>query len=194
MRRGLLVLLAGVALAWSSPGEAQDRVIEISFTPTERAQIAIWIESADGTFLRTIRLTEATARRGIGNRPGALQMNSGFHWPYGRREGVLPVWAHRRVTAQEPFRRVIFQDRLSEGFASRTSNDASPDDYYCLSFNQATTTSDALDAVTCASQFNSDKGRYITEDDVERGYAEPFEMAQLVSSAVAVCQHQPVAH
>lgn len=176
MRRGLLVLLAGVALAWSSPGESQDRVVEVSFTPTERAQIAVWIESADGTFLRTIRLTEATARRGIGNRPGALQMNSGFHWPYGRREGVLPVWAHRRVTAQEPFRRVIFQDRLSEGFASRTSNDASPDDYYCLSFNQATTTRDALDAVTCASQFNSDKGRYITDDDVERGYAEPFEM------------------
>ncbi len=159
-----------------SAAHAQDRIVEVHFTPTARAQIAIWVETADGTFLRTLRLTEATARRGIGNRPGALQMNSGFHWPYGRREGVLPVWAHRRVTAQEPFPRVIFQNRASEGYASRTSNDASPDGYFCLSFNQGTTSRDALDAVTCASQFNSDKGRYATDDDENRGYAEPFEM------------------
>lgn len=168
-------ILTFALLALASTSVAQDRLVEVRFTPTERAQIAIWVETADGTFLQTIRLTEATAYRGIGNRPGALQMNSGFHWPYGRREGVLPVWAHRRVTAQEPFKRVIFQDRLSEGFASRTSNDASIDDYFCLSFNQSTTTREALDAVTCASVFNSDKGRYLTEEDVAAGYAEPFE-------------------
>ncbi|MCB9598922.1 MAG: hypothetical protein H6720_00945 [Sandaracinus sp.] len=172
MRRGLaLFLLCSLA----SAAHAQDRIVEVRLTPTARAQIAIWIESPDGTFLRTLRLTEATARRGIGNRPGALQMNSGFHWPYGRREGVLPVWAHRRAAAQGPFQRVIFQNRASEGYASRTSNDASPDHYFCLSFNQSTTSRDALDAVTCASQFNSDKGRYATNDDVGRGYAEPFE-------------------
>jgi hypothetical protein len=117
MRRGLaLFLLCSLV----SAAHAQDRIVEVHFTPTARAQIAIWVETADGTFLRTLRLTEATARRGIGNRPGALQMNSGFHWPYGRREGVLPVWAHRRVAAQEPFPRVIFQNRASEGYASRT--------------------------------------------------------------------------
>lgn len=154
---------------------AQERVFEVTLTPTRRAQMAIWVERPDGTFVGTLRLTEATARRGIGNRPGALQMNSGFHWPYGRREGVLPVWAHRRANAEgaQSFRRVIFQNRASEGFASRTSNDPSPDDYFCLSFNQSTTTREALDAVTCASQFNSDKGRYITGSDT--GYAEPFE-------------------
>ena len=168
-------LLTFALLFLASPSLAQDRIVEVRFTPTERAQIAIWVETADGEYLETIRLTEATAYRGIGNRPGALQMNSGFHWPYGRREGVLPVWAHRRVSVQEPFKRVIFQDRLSEGYASRTSNDASVDDYFCLSFNQSTTTREALDAVTCASVFNSDKGRYLTEDDVAEGYAEPFE-------------------
>ncbi|MEM6958188.1 MAG: CFI-box-CTERM domain-containing protein [Myxococcota bacterium] len=106
-----------------------------------------------------------------------MQMNSGFHWPYGRREGVLPVWAHRRQNAEgnEPFRRVIFQDRSSEGFASRTSNDASPDDYFCLSFNNDASSRDALDAVTCPSQFNSDKGRYLQDEDVAGGYAEPYE-------------------
>lgn len=165
---------AMLCMAGTSSGHAQ-RIVEVSFAPTDRAQIAVWVETADGTFLQTLRLTEATAFRGIGNRPGALQMNSGFHWPYGRREGVLPVWGHRRLSAQDAFKRVIFQDRASEGFASRTSNDASPDDYFCLSFNQATTTRDALDAVTCASQFNSDKGRYVSDSDVSRGYAEPFE-------------------
>ncbi len=176
--RGSGTLLFAVLLSLLVPTalHAQQRIVELEFTPTSRAQIAIWIETADGEFLQTLRLTEATALRGIGNRPGAMQMNSGFHWPYGRREGVLPVWAHRRQSAQEPFRRVIFQDRASEGFASRTSNDASPDSYFCLSFNQSTTTRDALDAVTCASQFNSDKGRYLTDSDVSNGYAEPYEL------------------
>jgi len=104
-------------------------------------------------------------------------MNSGFRWPYGRREGVLPVWAHRRAAAPdaERFPRIIFQDRTSEGWASRSSADFSRDDYFCLSFDRDTTTREALDAVSCASVFNSDKGRYLTEEDVAGGYAEPWE-------------------
>jgi len=145
--------------------------------PTARAQLALWIESADGTIMQTLRLTEATAVHGIGNRPGALQMNSGFRWPYGRREGVLPVWGHRRASHPDSidFRRVIFQDRRYEGLASRTSNDASRDDYFCLSFDASRSARDALDAVSCASQFNSDKGSFITEGQVADGYGEPYE-------------------
>ena len=156
--------------------QQSDRLLEFSFTPTKRAQIAIWIEDTDGTFMETVALTSSVALRGVGNRPGALQMNSGFRWPYGRREGILPVWGHRRANAPgaEAFPMVIFQDRSSEGFASRTSVDASPDSYFCLSFDQTTTTREALDAVTCASVFNSDKGRFMTNDDVGRGYGEPF--------------------
>ena len=52
-----------------------------------------------GTFMSTVGLTQAVSVRGIGNRPGAIQMNSGYRWPYGRREGVLPIWAHRRAAA-----------------------------------------------------------------------------------------------
>src|SRR5262245_49298053 len=138
------------------------RLATFRFVPTARAQIAIWLESADGTRFATVRLTEAVALRGIGNRPGASQMNSGYHWPYGRREGVLPIWAHRRAAAPgaETFHRVIFQNRTSEGWASRSSNDFSVDSYYCLSFQRAASSMDALDAVTCPSTFNSDKGRY----------------------------------
>lgn len=153
------------------------RVLEFRFTPVQNAQIAIWIEDGAGEFLQTVALTEATARRGIGNRPGASQMNSGFRWPYGRREGVLPIWAHRRAAAEgaKPFRRVIFQNRKTEGLASRTSDDFSRDDYFCLSFNNSKSKKDALDAVSCASVFNSDKGRYLTDADVAKGYAEPYE-------------------
>ncbi|MDW8245195.1 MAG: hypothetical protein RMJ84_01330 [Sandaracinaceae bacterium] len=173
---GSIVLCA--LWGWSLKTEAQ-RLVEIEYVPTKRAQIAIWISDANDVYLRTLMLTQSVALYGIGNRPGALQMNSGFRWPYGRREGVLPVWAHARMRAPgaRPFRRVIFQDRVSEGHASRSSNDYSRDDHFCLSFNLATTQRDALDAVSCASVFNSDKGRYITEADVQRRYREPIEMA-----------------
>lgn len=169
-------------LVMASPARAEreaPRVIEIEYVPARRAQIAVWLERSDGTFLRTLGLTQAVSVRGIGNRPGALQMNSGYLWPYGRREGVLPVWAHRRASAPgaQPFRRVIFQNRRSEGWASRSSNDFSRDDYFCLSFSQDASSRDALDAVTCPSIFNSDKGRYLSERDLENGYAEPFEIA-----------------
>ena len=179
----LLPLLACVgALALATPSFAQaqegtDRLIRIEFVPTERAQVALWIEDAEGRFITTLRLTEATAVHGIGNRPGASQMNSGFRWPYGRREGVLPVWGHRRSAAPGAlqFRRVIFQDRNYEGLASRTSNDHSRDDYFCLSFDASRSARDALDAVSCASVFNSDKGAFISDSRVDAGYSEPYE-------------------
>jgi hypothetical protein len=165
-----------VVAAGSAAAQEGERLLEFHFTPTKRAQIAIWVEDAHGTFMETVALTSSVALRGVGNRIGALQMNSGFRWPYGRREGILPVWGHRRANAPgaESFPMVIFQDRSSEGFASRTSVDASPDSYFCLSFDQTTTTREALDAVTCASVFNSDKGRFATSADVTNGYAEPF--------------------
>jgi hypothetical protein len=183
-----------VAIAWSAlsiafpkvpraaDSPAPSRIVRFHFTPTAGTQLAIWVETPDGKFLQTVRLTQSVTRRGIGNRPGAAQMNSGFRWPYGRREGVLPVWAHRRAAADGAlqFPRVIFQDRASEGDASRTSDDSTPDSYFCLSFGQAPTADlrrqQALDAVTCASQFRSDKGRFIRATDVAAGYAEPAEV------------------
>ena len=174
---GLCALL-GVfgAAAQVRADEEPGALLELTYTPAARAQVAVWIEDGGGRFIRTLALTEAVAYRGIGNRPGASQMNSGYHWPYGRREGVLPVWAHRRASepGAQPWKRIIFQDRVSEGHASRSSSDQSTDDYYCLSFDQTTTTRDALDAVSCASVFSSDKGRFLTDDDVAASYGEPW--------------------
>ena len=103
-------------------------------------------------------------------------MNSGYHWPYGRREGVLPIWAHRRAAAPGAgqFPRIIFQNR-PEGWASRYCEDSTPDGYFCLAFTGDSTKA-GLDAVTCASGFNSDKGRKLGPADLAKGYGEPAEM------------------
>lgn len=178
MRFGLYSFLATLVISLASFGSAEvvsaQDIAELRLKPTARTQMAIWIEKADGTFVQTLKLTEAVAQFGIGNRPGALMMNSGYRWPYGRREGVLPVWAHRRASAPgaKRFKRVIFQAR-SEGRASRQTPDSSSDNYFCLSFNKDK--AKVLDAVTCASPFNSDKGRYITQADVDKNYFEPWE-------------------
>src|SRR4051812_18603260 len=164
-----------VAPAAGQDNQASHGVLEFRFTPVGRAQLALWIER-DGEFVATVRLTEGVGMRGLGNRPGAAEMNSGFRWPYGRREGVLPIWATRR--ASQPgarlFPRVIFQHRTSEGRASRTTEDSSRDDYYCLQWDKNASRKDALDAVSCATVFNSDKGRFITQDDVTNSYSEPY--------------------
>src|SRR5690349_10869750 len=73
------------------------RQMTITFVPTAHAQIAIWAEAP--TRFATIALTEATAYRGIGNRPGAMQMDTALRWPYGRREDVLPGWAGARLAS-----------------------------------------------------------------------------------------------
>src|SRR5213595_2416903 len=57
-------------------------------------QIAVWLEKADGSFVDTLMVTNATAVRGIGNRQGFWQFPSNWHFPYGKRKMVLPVWAH----------------------------------------------------------------------------------------------------
>jgi hypothetical protein len=177
MWRGLLALCVALSLSVGGSALAQAPTLELSFTPTDRTQIAIWVEREDGTFMGTLALSYAVAKLGLGNRSGASQMNGGFRWPYGRREGVLPVWAHRRAAAPgaKSWNRVIFQNRISEGDASRTSVDMSPDNYYCLSFRPESSGKEALDAVTCASLFTSDKGRFVTDADVSNGYAEPYE-------------------
>ena len=60
-------------------------------------QIAVWLESADGTsFVDTLMVTNAVAVHGIGNRPGTWDMRSGPRFPYGRRPMALPIWAHAR--------------------------------------------------------------------------------------------------
>jgi len=172
----LALLITVYAASRVRGDEPASVLLAFRYTPVARAQVAIWIEDAAGHFLATVALTEAVAYRGIGNRPGASEMNSGYRWPYGRREGVLPIWAQRRAaaTGAKQFPRVIFQNR-SEGAGTRAVSDYSVDDYYCLQFDTKLSSRDKLDAVSCASLFHSDKGRYLTPDDVAKQYAEPWQ-------------------
>jgi hypothetical protein len=178
-----VILRALLGLLVASSAAAQERTprrVEIAFTPTGRAQIAVWVEAADRSRWATIALTESVAYRGIGNRPGATQMNSGYRWPYGRREGVLPVWAHARLATGRPaFPRVIFDGR-GEGHVSGIEPDEpdnTRDDHFCLSLTVERSQRDGLDAITCASAFFSNKGRYLRVEDRDAGYAEPWQDA-----------------
>jgi len=170
--------LACLVLAAVPQASAQSigHVLELGYTPAPRAQVAIWIEDASGAYLATVALTEAVAYRGLGNRPGASQMNSGYRWPYGRREGGAADLAHRRAAAPgaKLFPRIVFQDR-PEGYASRVASDQSPDEYNCLQFDMRRSTRDQLDAVSCATKFSSDKGRYMTAMEAQVGYSEPWD-------------------
>lgn len=116
-------------------------------------QIAIWVEQG-GRYVTEIMVTNLTAVRGLGNRPGRWDHASAPRFPYGRRTNVLPVWAHARGRL---FPRVVMQDGNENdlGFHEIVS---SPDPYYCrpMALNEID-----VDAVTCPTAvFNSAKGRF----------------------------------
>jgi hypothetical protein len=79
-------------------------------------QIAVWLEKADGSFVDTLMVTNAVAVRGIGNRPGYWKFPSNWHFPYGKRKMVLPIWAHARGKTYDT---LIIQD--DNGTASPAS-------------------------------------------------------------------------
>ena len=161
-------MLPLVLSSWSaSPRGAQSsaplRALVFRFTPTTRAQIAIWIEAPTVRSSALSSVTQAVSVRGIGNRPAPTQMNSGYHWPYGRREGVLPIWAHRRAAAPGAgqFPRSSFRIGPRGGRRALRRLDAG-----CVLLSRVrrdSTKADSLDAITCASRFNSDKGRKLPE-------------------------------
>jgi hypothetical protein len=120
-------------------------------------QIAVWVESADGTrFIDTLLVTNATAYRGIGNRPGHWSMPSSLKFPYGKRPMALPIWAHRRGRAYDA---LVMQDGVERelwlGFHEAIS---SPDPYFCRPTNLSDLDVDALSCPTPV--FNSAKGAF----------------------------------
>src|SRR5262245_60677816 len=95
-----LLLLAAAAPA---RGEPACRAVEVRLTPGAPAgsrvpgvQMLVWIEDAQGRYVDTAYITRMTGQFGLANRPGAGLLKTAYGWPYGRREMVLPVWAHKR--------------------------------------------------------------------------------------------------
>jgi hypothetical protein len=116
-------------------------------------QIAVWLESADRTqFIDTLMVTNMTAARGIGNRPGIWNFLSGPFFPYGKRRMALPVWAHARGKLYDT---VVMQDghEASLGFHEALS---SAEPYYCRPLMPQEIN---VDAITCPTRFTSAKGK-----------------------------------
>jgi hypothetical protein len=125
-------------------------------------QIAIWLESvppagdppaARGSYLADILVTARTASFGIGNRPGNGQFGSSPRFPYGARDGVLPVWAFARG---EPYPLLVMQNGNQDSFGWHESW-SSRENFFC----KPMMLSQMVDAVSCPSQtFSSDKGMF----------------------------------
>jgi hypothetical protein len=128
------------------------RVVDIDMVPTAALQLVAWIETADGQFVDTIYITQLTGTYGLGNRPGILEFNSGPRWPYGRREGVFPVWAHRHG---QSFPRLEFRDGQDRNLSHRMS-ECSIDSFYC---RPLLSDEPGWDSQSCASaRVYTDKG------------------------------------
>jgi hypothetical protein len=111
-----LAVVSAVALTGRFRTADACRVLEIELTPSADLQIVIWLEDANGGFIDTLFITEATGRYGLGNRPGIMEFNSDFYWPYGRRETVFPVWAHRHGAL---YPKLVFQDGKDRDLSHR---------------------------------------------------------------------------
>lgn len=147
--------LSLVALAPRSADAQQCRVVELQLTPQAELQIVAWLETSTGEYVDTLYVTDAVGRYGIGNRPGILEFNSGPDWPYGRREAVFPVWAHRHG---EQFDAVVFQNSTAstERDLSHPFDQSSLESHFCrpLRSDEA-----GWDTGTCPSTIYTDKGK-----------------------------------
>lgn len=147
-------LLAAAALAPADTAAAaeQCRVVNVNLQPTAKLQLVAWIEDTQGNYIDTIFITDAVGRRGIGNRPGRFDFNSGPRWPYGRRTTTFPVWSHRHG---ETFPLIVFQN-VDENNLSHPFNQSSQEAFFCRPLRPDEV---GWDTGTCASPIFTDKGK-----------------------------------
>jgi len=175
MKRAVSAVLLGLLASHSALAADVCYDVKAELSPTDSLQIVVWVETADGQYIDTLYMTAKTGFYGLGNRPGRMDFNSGpipnpaagvdDMWPYGRRLGVFPVWAHRHnLTWPE----VVFQDGAennlshSQGICSQEVTGAycrpvsSDNDPQCWPGNRDKT---IWDTGTCATTVYTDKGK-----------------------------------
>jgi hypothetical protein len=196
-----------LALLLPAAAVAEDnicKVVELDFQPQQLAtpamykapsQVVAWVEDTNGTYVDTVFITQATGTYGLGNRPGRMDFNSGPGFPYGRRTGVFPVWAHRHGLQ---FDTVVFQDGQEDNL-SHGLPESSREYQFC---RPIIPTEPLWDAGTCASKVHTDKGKltsstrslYPPRNDVVRDKedAAVVDLFEMMNPFDAVSQPTPV--
>jgi hypothetical protein len=142
--------------------DATCRSVEITFRPTGALQIAVWIESADGRYIDTAFVSRSTGSLGLANRPGSARLKTDFRFPYGRRDMVLPVWAHAR---DHRYGLVVMGGAVGTRCGPDCSDEtigghalvSSSEPFYC---SPRGSTTNSVDVISCSSAFFSSKGAY----------------------------------
>ncbi len=176
-RRALVLAVAvGLTLPTAARADAACRTVEVQFEPVSNLQIAVWFEDAQGHYVDTAYVTRLTGTFGLANRPGNHLFKSDFRFPYGRRDMVLPVWAHAR---NHPYGRVTMGGAEgntvasceAKGGATTDCDDnsigyhfgvSSPEPFYCSPQGGVTSKVGGVDVISCASAFYGSKGAYVT--------------------------------
>lgn len=147
------------ALASQSSPAGAEHSLRFEMRPSGDPQIAVWLEDPQGTFVDTLMITRLTGTFGLGNRPGRADFGGGYLWPYGRRENVLPVWAHRRGVT---YPRIVFQDCREDSLGWH-ERDSSEEPFFCRPLSSQ---EQMVDAISCpTSRFSSDKGMPMAKVD-----------------------------
>ncbi len=171
--RGCLIL---AALAAATAARAQQRpTVEVRFNPAvSNLQMAVWVEDSTGHYVDTLYVSRSTGSLGLANRPGTATFKTDFRFPYGRRDMVLPVWAHRR---DHHYGYVVMGGKAGNSIATCeasgiTGTDcddltigyhfgvSSPEPFYCSPRGGVTMKVNGVDVVSCASAFYGCKGAY----------------------------------
>ena len=171
--------------AWASPCRSAD----IRFKPSGNLQIAVWVEDAQGNYIDTVYITRQTGYFGLANRPGSPQLKTAVRYPYGRRDMVLPVWAHHR---NHSYRLVVMGGAKGNSVANCAAHGlscgagccggpcqcqdhdtdcddttiachadvSSPEPFYCSPNGGQESVQNGVDVVSCASTFTGSKGAY----------------------------------
>jgi hypothetical protein len=163
---GLGVVMPLTIPGTANAGEEDETLVEFHFDPVPNLQIAIWIEDAEGNFIKDVFVTQAVGKLGIGNRPGIWNFLSSWRAPYGPRLSALPIWGHARG---KTYPAITFHDsnpgtQTSLGFHESTS---SFEGYHCRPLRPDENDA-VMDAMTCPSPqvFQSDKGKFTAQTRV----------------------------
>jgi hypothetical protein len=168
--------MMGVARAQSQP---PCRTVEVTFRPVKNLQIAVWVEDPLGNYVATLYVTRLTGSFGLANRIGNHFLHTAVRFPYGRRDMVLPVWAHKRnktygfvtmggAAGNDPSN---CPSTIADGSKACDDNTiayhagvSSTEPFYCSpSGGMVTQNAQGVDVVTCASGFFGSKGAYATD-------------------------------